>query len=205
MSGNHQQAVTVLDTFWNTLNDAEKGGHGRQESGGLSDMDVEASELQMYRALILKECNQVERTLFPPLLCLLSHVCRRQLEDALKCLDQGVVDGVIRDTLGAFEMRCEILLQLGRIPEAEEEARRLLSINTENRQYHQWLCSCRGVDISAAVSGGGSNHSDLIQIYDSLASEFPKSSSVKRIPLDFTTGFVFWCCCCLLAPCMIHP
>jgi tetratricopeptide (TPR) repeat protein len=95
-------------------------------------------------------------------------------EKALDALDSASAAGLLKDKIGALELRAQLLASLGRVDECKDAYHQLLDMNTENHRYHEYLIGvCR------------ENGEDLDEMYRSLAAKYPRSRSCKRIPLDF--------------------
>lgn len=68
----------------------------------------------------------------------------------------------------------------------KQPCRRLLRRNPDNHAYHHGL---RAVKLGPATQPGQAlsegQLSDLVQLYQELRAEFPRSMAVRRLPLDF--------------------
>ena len=155
LNGNFEVAATILDTYEKTLDVTEE--------VSLNEA-YERSELLLYKIQILEEGGK--------------------LEEALNLLDKSEADNKLKDTLGATEARGRLLLALGRESDAEAVFRKLIAINTENYKYHSGLCQSLGL-LSADSKPSESTYLNLKQVYRQLQFDFPKSTAMKRIPLDF--------------------
>jgi tetratricopeptide (TPR) repeat protein len=76
--------------------------------------DYETSELLLYKNMILEESGAIKA--------------------ALEHLDK--VEKLLLDKLYVREKRAEFLLKLNRFEEAEKQYRELLTVNSENKNYH---------------------------------------------------------------------
>eukprot|EP00898_Chlorokybus_atmophyticus_P006405 jgi/Chlat1/6766/Chrsp50S06467 len=126
----------------------------------------EHSEMLLYKAMLFEEMND--------------------LELALDILTQN--DFLIADKLSLRETRAKLLLKLGRNEDAEKLYRALLKINPDHYGYHDGLRAC--LHLEAGPSGDFSEDqvTRLKELYAELKNLYPKSSAVKRIPLDFLSG-----------------
>ncbi|EKX40411.1 hypothetical protein GUITHDRAFT_158303 [Guillardia theta CCMP2712] len=150
-AGDLDMALKVLESYEGTLEDT-------------SNADYEHSEMLLYKAQVLEEKGELEKTL-------------AHLEKS---------EPLIVDKQSFREKRAELLLKLGRLEDAEAMYRELLSINSDNYQYHKGLLEARGY--TDDVVAGGVKQDELVSIYRELSQMHPKSNAIKRIPLDFLTG-----------------
>ena len=65
--------------------------------------------------------------------------------------------------------------------EAENEYRRLLNRNPDNRQYYLGL----------EQAGDLKNEASLLNLYANLRQSYPRSTLARRIPLNYATGEMF--------------
>ena len=121
----------------------------------------EHSEILLYKVTILQEGEKYE--------------------EALQALDKAEELGLIKDTIGALEIRSQILMSLEKFSDAEKVYSRLLDINIENYRYHEGFRN-------ALDSGNVNNIEQLDACYKDLQEKYPSSTACKRIPLDFLTG-----------------
>lgn len=64
--------------------------------------------------------------------------------------------------------------------------RRLLRRNPDNHAYHHGLRAAKLADASHPGQAlSEAQLSDLVQLYQELQAEFPRSMAVRRLPLDF--------------------
>jgi len=123
----------------------------------------EHSEILLYKVTILQEGEKYE--------------------EALHALDKAEESGLIKDTIGALELRSQILMSLGRFSDAATVYSRLLDINIENYRYHEGFIK--------ASNSGERDMNDINQLdtcYKVLQEKYPSSTACRRIPLDFLTG-----------------
>lgn len=123
--------------------------------------------------------------------------------DALAVLESGTAARRLRDPLGVKEQQARLLLALGRQEEAEVAYRRLITINTENYQYHAGLQAALRLPAAAAngssEAAGGQQQAEaalseeqrarLAGVYAELRREHPHSVAAKRMPLDFLVSW----------------
>ena len=130
----------------------------------------EASELALYRAWLLEEDGRPAW--------------------ALAHLDTAQAAGRLVDVQGACEARAALQLQLGQGGEAEASYRTLIELNPDTLEYHAGLRAALGLGgDQAALSDDGVAR--LVSVYAELAKQYPRSSAVKRLPLDFLRGPAF--------------
>lgn len=131
----------------------------------------EYSEMHLYKNMILTESGDLQGAL-------------AHLEEVKK----HVVDKFyIREHRGA------LLVKLGRAPEAERDFRALLSANPENHAYHYQLAQALGITNTptAPDSYTAEQSSQLVELYQTLAVQFPRCAAVQRLPLNFLSGAAF--------------
>ncbi|KAF5833412.1 NMDA receptor-regulated protein 1-domain-containing protein [Dunaliella salina] len=142
----------------------------------------EHSELILYKAMVLEEGGR--------------------LEDALRTLDSE--KGMIKDLRGMMEMRAAILMKAGRLQEAEQQYRALLQANPDHYRYHEGLQAAMGLRpevpaaetsattaVVAATALSDDQRARLTALYADLIATYPRSSSCRRILLDFLQGEAF--------------
>ena len=134
------------------------------EGRSRAGLSFELSELRLYRLSLLTEGGQWQA--------------------ALDYLDS--VSSTLCDSLFVLEQRADLLLRLGRVVEAEVFYRALLAINPDAVSYHSGLQATLGLSTSKEEDAPA-----LLSLYQSLQSTFPKSSLVRRLPLDFSSGEQF--------------
>lgn len=187
LNGNYNVAATVLDAYEGV-------------SGAGAD-PYEHSEILLYKIRILEEGGDTSK--------------------ALAALDEVESKGLVKDRLGAMETRARLMMSLNRKTEAEAIYRSLLRFNPENYNYHKGLLASLGygtweaklkgdqngfgnfgssdpqesswMSFSKSLSSTPEAYSGLIQLYSELNGEFPDSTAVRRIPLDFLRGEYFIC------------
>jgi peptide alpha-N-acetyltransferase len=107
--------------------------------------------------------------------------------------------------------KAQLLLELGRLGDAERVLRQLLARNPDDYRVHEGLHRCLGIAPAAAASSSSSSavalwspHSGkkrrvlqrysagerdkLAVLYAELAAAYPSSLAVQRVPLDFLVG-----------------
>ncbi len=107
----------------------------------------------------------------------------KKYEEALQALDTAEESGLIKDRIGALEIRSKILMSLEKFSDAAEIYTRLLDINIENYRYHEGFIK--------ALDSGERDMNDVNQLdtcYKELQAKYPSSTACRRIPLDFLTG-----------------
>ncbi|KAI8053722.1 NMDA receptor-regulated protein 1-domain-containing protein [Syncephalis plumigaleata] len=126
--------------------------------------DYDHSELLMYRNLTIEE--------------------KGDLEDALKDLD--TIQNRVCDVIGVWEKRANLLQKLNRLDEAKEVYRRLINENPDYRFYLDRYLTCSGIDTSDK-----SQENQIVEAYDQLATQYPRSNLLKRLPLNYMHGDTF--------------
>ncbi|KAF9690047.1 hypothetical protein SADUNF_Sadunf01G0155300 [Salix dunnii] len=127
----------------------------------------EHGEMLLYKTSLLEECNSHERA----------------LEELHK------KESKIVDKLTLKEQEVSLLVKLGRLEEAAELYKALLSINPDNYRYCEGLQRCVGLYSENGLSSSDTDQLDAL--YKSLGQQYTWSSAVKRIPLDFLQGDKF--------------
>ena len=189
LAGRHNKAVDIIDSFMRTQDTEEESGRRRKRE---KDREESATQRSTWSAEELQQEVQKELAAFSARsrvrvsfedselhlyrVSLLSE--SRQWQAALDYLDD--VQLHIADSLCYLESRAMLLLEVGRLVEAEHYYRALLNINADNAVYH------RGLHRSLGLSADNRSDSGRLQsLYVELQSAFPKSSLVRRLPLDF--------------------
>ena len=130
----------------------------------------EASELALYKAWLLEEDGRPAW--------------------ALAHLDSASAAGRLVDVQGAAEARAALQLALGQSTEAEASYRTLIELNPDTLEYHAGLRAALGLGGDpGALSDEGVEQ--LRGVYAELATQYPRSSAVKRLPLDILRGPAF--------------
>jgi peptide alpha-N-acetyltransferase len=129
----------------------------------------EHSELLLYRAMLLEEDNQPAWAL--------AHL-------------EAAGEEKLVDKQGAAEARGRLQLALGQLPAAEATYRGLLALNPDTHEYHDGLRAALGLggDVAALPDAGVARLADE---YAALSVTHPRSSAVRRLPLDFLRGDAF--------------
>mmetsp|Transcript_21228 Transcript_21228/g.50279 ORF Transcript_21228/g.50279 Transcript_21228/m.50279 type:complete len:845 (-) Transcript_21228:22-2556(-) len=150
-AGDLEMALRVIEAYESTLEEVKR-------------PDYEHSEMLLYKALIIEEKGDLERT--------------------LKHLD--AIEPLVLDKLGWREKRGEMLLKLNKNEEAEKQYRELLGINGDNLAYHRGLLQSRGYKDEEVT--GGEKQEELLGLYKELQAADPRCACMRRMPLDFLTG-----------------
>ncbi|KAI4331230.1 hypothetical protein MLD38_029435 [Melastoma candidum] len=128
----------------------------------------EHGEMLLYKISLLEECGFLDKAL--------SELHNKEIK--------------IVDKLACKEQEVSLLVKLGRFDEGGQLYRLLLSVNPDNYRYYEGLQKCCGL-----YRDDGHYSSDEIDrlenLYLSLAEQYSRSSTVKRIPLDFLQGDKF--------------
>jgi peptide alpha-N-acetyltransferase len=133
--------------------------------------NYEHSEMMLYKNMILEESGDLEATL--------THLSE-------------IKDDVV-DELHWLEKNAALHLALKRNSIAEREYRALLKINAENYAYHYGLACALGIisQPSASQTFSDDESKQLGSLYAELKKEFPDTTAVDRIPLNFLKGAPF--------------
>lgn len=107
-----------------------------------------------------------------------------ELERALEHLN-GVSKNAL-DRTSVLEMRANYLLRLGKMGEAEEAYRVLLSRNQEKHVYYEGLEKSLGLDRAKEE-----DQQKLGEMYHSFATKSERIDAARRLPLDFKEGEAF--------------
>lgn len=75
----------------------------------------------------------------------------------------------------------QLYLKLDRLKEAEDEYRKLLKRNPDNRQYYFGLEEACGVTAE----------DQKLKLYSELRESFPRAALARRIPLSYASGEMF--------------
>lgn len=100
--------------------------------------------------------------------------------DALKHLEKH--KNKITDQLSYLEAKAAIYKGLNQLSQASKVYHELLSLNSDNHDYISSYLSCITQSTEEKV---------LLELYDALDKDFPKSLSVKRLSLNVATGDEF--------------
>ncbi|KAA8496104.1 N-terminal acetyltransferase A complex auxiliary subunit NAA15 [Porphyridium purpureum] len=163
LNENHADAVQVLNTYEGTLKDTSS-----QESM----FPYEASELAMYKHMLLFESKEYEK--------------------ALQHLEQN--EDKVVDKLGWTEARAQSLAMLERYDEAEAAYRTLLHRNPENKTYIARLADIMVTRNRIHASQAGNeavtkSESELyVELCDALSVTYPEALSFRRLALEHTDG-----------------
>ena len=66
--------------------------------------------------------------------------------------------------------------------------RKLLALNPDNHKYHEGLRAALKLAPDAEGQWSDEQLERLAELYDELAKQYPRSTAVQRIPLDFKVG-----------------
>ena len=195
LAGRHNKAIDIIDSFMRTQDTEEESGRRRKREKEREEAAVQRStqstdelksevqrELAAFNARNRTRVNFEDSELHLYRLTLLTE--SRQWQAALDYLDDVQIH--IVDSLCYLESRAMLLSELSRLVEAEHYYRALLNINADNAAYH------RGLHRSLGLSADSRSDSErLHSLYVELQSDFPKSSLVRRLPLDFCHDATF--------------
>ena len=189
LAGRHSKAIDIIDSFMRTQDSEEdsvrrkKREREREEaavaraSKSADDLKADTQrELAAFSARSRVRVSFEDSELHLYRLSLLSE--SKQWQAAWDYLDD--VQLHIADSLCYTESRAMLLLELGRTVEAEQYYRALLAINPDNAAYHYGLHRSLGLSVDERADS-----ERLRLLYAELQSDFPKSSLVRRLPLDF--------------------
>jgi N-alpha-acetyltransferase 15/16, NatA auxiliary subunit len=123
--------------------------------------DLEHSEAQIYRNMIIEESGDTERAL-------------EHLESIAKAN---------LDRVAIMEARARFLLKLNKLDEAEQAYRALQERNNEYRFYYECLEKACGLERSKKE-----DIPKLVELYDSFIEGNERVDAPRRIPLDFLEG-----------------
>lgn len=149
LSGNYEEAENVLGKYEETLKTPP------------SRLDMEHSEANLYKNMVIAESGDIER--------------------ALKHLEE--VGKVNMDRLAVLEMKASYCLKLGKMEEAERLYRVLLDRNADRRDYYKGLEASKGLKVEDVE--------ERKKLYDEFAKAKPLADAPKRIPLEFLEGEAF--------------
>ncbi|KAL0482914.1 N-alpha-acetyltransferase 16, NatA auxiliary subunit [Acrasis kona] len=135
--------------------------------GDLSN-PYELSEVLLYKNSIIQEIGNPEGTL-------------KHLKE---------IENKHRDPIYVLETRAKCELQLKRNQEAKQTYQALLQLNSENHAYHAGYQQACGLS-NSTTSCSDDQIQSLLNHYDELLVQYPKSAVIKRIPLNFATGQEF--------------
>lgn len=185
MNDNLEGAIGVIDIYLGTLQDTNDTGNGDSMIPDLC-RNFEASELVMYKNRLLAHSNDVNKS-------------TEKWEEALNHLEEK--KGIVVDEISWYKAKAFYLLQLQKYKEAEDVYLQLMRRgSTEDYSVHSGLMvarlqldseSCKNaLLISGAVTFATryklESHQKvaLLQLYQGeLLNQFPKSQTIKRIPL----------------------
>ncbi|XP_047341234.1 N-terminal acetyltransferase A complex auxiliary subunit NAA15-like [Impatiens glandulifera] len=128
----------------------------------------EHGEMLLYKISLLEDCGYYEK--------------------ALKELQKQ--EFKIVDKLSYKEHQVSLLVKLDYREDAEKLYTTLLSMNPDNYRYYEGLQKCVGL-YSEKNQYSVDEIERLEALYKSLVQKYPRSSAVKRIPLDFLCGEKF--------------
>lgn len=128
----------------------------------------EHGEMLLYKVSLLEECGLLEKAL-----------------EELHKKDVKIVD-----KLSYKEEEVSLLVKLGRLEDGEKIYKMLLSMNPDNYRYYEGLQKCLRL-YSESCQYSFDEVDKLESLYKSLGQQYPRSSAVKRIPLDFLNAEKF--------------
>ena len=79
-------------------------------------------------------------------------------------------------------------LQIFLIENALAICRQLLALNPDNYKYHEGLRTALQLEPEQQGKWSEEQLQGLAELYDELAKQYPRSTAVQRIPLDFKVG-----------------
>lgn len=71
--------------------------------------------------------------------------------------------------------------------------RQLLALNPDNYKYHEGLRTALQLEPEQQGKWSEEQLQGLAELYDELAKQYPRSTAVQRIPLDFKVGALHLC------------
>uniref|UniRef100_A0A0N5B6Z3 N-alpha-acetyltransferase 16, NatA auxiliary subunit n=1 Tax=Strongyloides papillosus TaxID=174720 RepID=A0A0N5B6Z3_STREA len=125
--------------------------------------EYEMSEFTFYQNLIIQDSGN--------------------LEAALTHLESN--SGILCDKLRYYQTRAKLLMNLGRMEEAEKACLVLLNRNPEDKRSYQMIQKCRGIEDEASVP------EEAVKIYKEMGDKYPKANLPKVYPIYFLTGEAF--------------
>ena len=160
LAGDAALAVQVLDAYDSTV------ASDPPAAGSLNE--YERSETMLYAASIQLEAGDAAA--------------------ALARLDAP--SGVIRDGVGAAELRAAALEAVRRPAEAAAAWRALLTRHTHDARYHAALRRCEGLPLPGPLPADApdADRDRLRALYGKLAAAHPRCASIARAALDFEKG-----------------
>ncbi|KAF9575720.1 N-alpha-acetyltransferase 16, NatA auxiliary subunit [Mortierella alpina] len=131
-----------------------------------STPDYEHSEMLLYHNSLLEETGDVQAAL-DHLVSIEKHVCDRK---------------------AIMEKRAKYLFELGRLNEAETGYRALLALNPDNVAYFEGLRKSLGLGGEQMTA---EKEAKVLEMFEQLQKEYPRSNAAKRLPLRYATGDAF--------------
>ncbi|KAF9961979.1 N-alpha-acetyltransferase 16, NatA auxiliary subunit [Mortierella alpina] len=131
-----------------------------------STPDYEHSEMLLYHNSLLEETGDFQAAL-DHLASIEKHVCGRK---------------------AIMEKRAKYLFELGRLDEAEAGYRALLALNPDNMAYFEGLRKSLGLGGEQLTA---EKQVKLLEMFEQLQKEYPRSNAAKRLPLRYATGEAF--------------
>ena len=183
LNGNPAAALQVLDAHWKSLPVDRQGCRGRLESekGGVREIDVEASELQLYKAQLLEQCGELEKAL--------EHYYWMLSEDSIpmELRNQANCHPVCRDPVAAKENMCRLHLLLGQRDRALPLVWELFEFNPSNYEYFDYLCESElGYKTPAEP-----NDPAFVKVMQGVQEKFPRVNTATRLLLNHLQGDMF--------------
>ncbi|KAI1725387.1 NMDA receptor-regulated protein 1 domain-containing protein [Ditylenchus destructor] len=130
-----------------------------------SQFDFENGELVLYECMILREAGKAEFAL-------------TKLEENSTC---------VIDRVSYFETRAELLIELGKLNEAEKVYWGLIDRNPDNVLYYTQLEKCLQINTNSATANG----EKIKNIYDNALERKPKASIPQLLKLFCLEGKAF--------------
>jgi peptide alpha-N-acetyltransferase len=167
LDSNRDTAINILDAYIKTM-ETDK------------SPNYEDSELMLYRNQLIEEQDQYDTAL-------------AHLEECKH---------MVVDRLYWQQVKGRLLLKLEKYEEAAVEYKALIDINPEHYHYHVGLqCATlktgeyitfKGCDTPASIIElTAEQNAEFTAIYADLHKQYPRSSAIKRIPLNFLSGDAF--------------
>lgn len=149
----HETALNVMASYDESLGEALPG-----------TMDYEASEILLYRNLIMEEMGDFEKAL-------------KHLEEfKSKIIDQKAFS----------EAKGRLLLKAGKLNSAEKVYEALVRVNPDNQEYVMGLLQSKGLKTSGNLSD--SERQSTIAYLEKLGKQYPRSHLLRRLPLAVSKG-----------------
>lgn len=164
LCGKHDVALSAIDKYETSVKK-----HAKPDDPLMAK--YEDSELIMFKAMILEEAGK--------------------FKEALALI--AAREGKIVDAIGAMDARARMLLAIGDVSGAADAYRALIDRMPDNHEYHRALHKCIiGMDdVSDVASLNADDVSKLEALYDELGVKHPRCDTIKRFPLEYSSGAAF--------------